>query len=172
MEMNPLVPRGEDSAMKTNSNGDVVKGRNYMQGDEMEESYGLLKEEKTNIQIDTNAIVEPVANIQVEPPSNNSHSGQSDSQVKTKLYVEYRAGKVNYPQSDSDSQSSDSAHKTPETASKLTSNKNDTKVCFVAPTVKLEKELNSTRPRCNLRRSSSCGKCRIRHILATPLFCV
>ena len=98
--------------------------------------------------------------IQVEPPSNNSNSGQHDGEIKTKVYVEFQAGKVHYPQiSDSDSQSSGSTHKTVEVINNASEKENENKVTFVSPKHKRDKEHDSANPRFNLRRSSSCGEC-------------
>ena len=49
----------------------------------------LQKGEEEVNQINTAAEIEHILKIQVEPPSNNSNSGQNDSEIKSKVYVEY-----------------------------------------------------------------------------------
>ena len=78
----------------------------------------LIQADKTST---TRAIVEPHTRIYVEPPSNTSNSENKESEVLSKSYVEFRAGEVNYPQSESGSQSPDSAHKELPTGSRKTS---------------------------------------------------
>ena len=153
-------------ASKNKSNGDIVKGIDFIKKDEIEEGQELLEEKKMKVRVITETMVKPVAQIQVEPPSSNSNSGHNDGEVTTKLYVEFCAGNVNYPQSDSESQSSESAQKLLETGAKtgptdLTNEKDKTKDSLDTPHVQISKTSTSNHPRIKLRRSSSCGKYKV-----------
>jgi hypothetical protein len=160
MEMKPLIQKQVDVTAVCNSNGDVLQGKINLDDEKMRKDNTLLDKEKEVIHIHTAAIVEPVLKIQVEPPSNNSNSGHYDSEIKTKVYVEFQAGKVHYPNiSDSDSQSSGSTHKTVEATNNGSEKENGNKVTFVSPKLKRDKEHDSVNPRYKLRRSSSCGEC-------------
>ena len=160
MEMKPLIQKHVDVRVITNSNGDVLQGQRNLDDEQIGKDNTSMRKEKEVRQVNTAAIVEPVLKIQVEPPSNNSNSGQHDGEIKTKVYVEFQAGKVHYPHiSDSDSQSSGSTHKTVEAINNASEKENGNKVTFVSPKHKRDKEHDSVNPRFNLRRSSSCGEC-------------
>ena len=164
LEMTPLIQRKEDLAVDTcNHNGDVTthkdKNQLHKEGLEIVESKG--NDAKNQINID--AVVEPVFKIQIEPPSNTSekNSGEikSESEIKTKVYLEFQAGKVKYPQSDSDSQSSGSTHKAVEAVDNAHKEKElGIKVTFKSPKETNSKETVAAKDRFTLRRSSSCGK--------------
>ena len=150
--MKPLIER----VSATDANGVIPKDNNHTDDQKLEENKCLLDNRTMDCPIDTNAIVEPVFKIEIEPPSNNSNSGAHEGEVMSKVYVEFKAGKVNYPHSESDSQSSGSTHKTLERVNHIINNE---KMMNVEKTTKQEKKANDGKhPRFNLRRSSSCGK--------------
>ena len=161
LEMTPLIQRKEDEGEnKSNHNGDCTthKDKNQLQKERNESSKCKGNDAKNQINID--AVVEPVLKIQIEPPSNTSdkNSGEikSESEIKTKVYLEFQTGKVQYPQSDSDSQSSGSTHRALEATNNVHTEKElGTKVTFKPPQ---DAKLNETKDRFKLRRSSSCGK--------------
>ena len=160
MEMKPLIQKQDDVTVINKSNGEVLQGKRNLDDEKTRKDKTLLDKEIEVSQVNTAAIVEPVLKIQIEPPSNNSNSGQNDSEIKTKVYVEFQAGKVHYPHiSDSDSQSSGSTHKTVEVANNGSEKENGNKVTFVSPKHKRGIEHDSVNPRYKLRRSSSCGEC-------------
>ena len=152
VEMKPLIERVSSS----DANGVIPKDNNHTDDEKLEENKSLLGNRSMDCPMDTNAIVEPVFKIQIEPPSNNSNSGAHEGEVMSKVYVEFKAGKVNYPHSESDSQSSGSTHKTLERVNHIIHNENMMNV--EKPTKEEKKAYDGKHPRFNLRRSSSCGR--------------
>ena len=164
--MTPLIQRKEDIREDIcNQNGDVTthKDKNQLQKEGTENVESKRNDAKNQINID--AVVEPVLKIEIEPPSNtserNSEGIRSENEIKTKVYLEFQAGKVKYPQSDSDSQSSGSTHKAVEAAYNVSTEKElGIKVTFKSPKKTDSKEPIEAKDRFTLRRSSSCGKLR------------
>ena len=159
MEMKPFLSKDIDVKTTNHSNGKLVQENNSTDDEKLQEECKLLEKVHENVTMNTNAVVEPIFKIQVEPPSSNSNSGQIDVEIKTKSYVEFQSGQVKYPPSESDSQSPGSIHKISEAGNDIVEKDTITKVTFEPPNVNtvIEKH-NGNHNRFRLRRSSSCGK--------------
>lgn len=154
--MTPLIQRKEDVGEdKCNHNG-VVTHKDKNQPEVERNDSTMSKGNLATNQINIDAVVEPVLKIQIEPPSNTSEKNEN-SEIKTKVYLEFQAG-GKYPQSDSDSQSSGSTHKALEAGNNVQTEKElGVKVTFKSPQETKSKEAVTTKERFKLRRSSSCG---------------
>ena len=155
--MSPLIQRKEDTGEdKCNHNG-VVTHKDKNPSEEKRNKSSLSKGNVAMNQINIDAVVEPVLKIQIEPPSNTSEKNEN-SEIKTKVYLEFQAG-GKYPQSDSDSQSSGSTHKALEASNNIVQTEKElgVKVTFQPPQETKSKEAVTIKERFKLRRSSSCG---------------
>lgn len=140
MEMKNLIREDKVPARQAIANVEDDKVRNCITKSEFEEHDDIT--DRAQIEVNTTAIVEPPARIYIEPPSNTSNSDDKESEVVSKSYVEFRAGELNYPRSDSDSQSSGSSHNVLPPKNPLLSRSNHIKNSDISLEVELKNELD------------------------------